>query len=645
MSNGLYRYLSWLPAAPADFAERCRGLSASGSSIGKQARELATFSLNEHQLAKLGRTIETARKAGLSLAPLAPFRLGLLGNGTLDLIVPALVATAARHGIALECIRSGYNQFLQDALLPDSDINRSRPDAVLLALDHRGMSLQISPGNEAAAKRTVESAFNLLNTVRDGIRRNSGVACIVQTLAPPPESLFGSLDRALPGTARQLIEELNHCITRAALTSDDMLLDVAALAETVGLADWHSPALWNLAKLPFDDAYVPLYADHMLRVIGAMRGKSRRCLVLDLDNTLWGGVVGDDGLEGIKIAQGDATGEAYLSVQQLALSLRERGVVLAVSSKNTDCVARRPFNEHPDMLLKENHFAVFQANWNDKATNIRAIADELSLGLESIVFLDDNPVERGLIRQELPEVAVPELDNDPANYARILAAAGYFELIRFSDEDRKRAEMYQDNSRRLELLKQTTDIDSYLRSLEMRIIFSAFDRNTRARVAQLINKSNQFNLTTRRYTEAEVAQIETDPMVMTLHARLIDKFGDNGIICVVICRQFPQPPSWAIDTWLMSCRVLGRGVEQMVLREIIRRARQRGVGRLVGIYRPTDRNGMVREHYQKLGFSQIEEDTSGATHWEIGTDTEVIAPPMIVEWSAVESNQPAPVVA
>jgi FkbH-like protein len=205
--------------------------------------------------------------------------------------------------------------------------------------------------------------------------------------------------------------------------------------------------------------------------------------------------------------------------------------------------------------------------------------------------------------------------------------------------------MYQDNSRRLELLKQTTDIDSYLRSLEMRIIFSAFDRNTRARVAQLINKSNQFNLTTRRYTEAEVAQIETDPMVMTLHARLIDKFGDNGIICVVICRQFPQPPSWAIDTWLMSCRVLGRGVEQMVLREIIRRARQRGVGRLVGIYRPTDRNGMVREHYQKLGFSQIEEDTSGATHWEIGTDTEVIAPPMIVEWSAVESNQPAPVVA
>jgi FkbH-like protein len=639
LSNQLYRNLSWLPAAPADFAGRCKALSASGGPVGKRARELATFSLNEYQLAKLGRAIETARKASLSLAPLEPFRLGLLGNGTLDLMVPALVATAARHGIALECIRSGYDQFLQDALLPESDINRSRPDAVLLALDHRGLSLQISPGNEAAAKRTVESASNLLNTVRDGIHRNSGAACILQTLAPPPESLFGSLDRALPGTARQLIDEINRHITLAALTFDDMLLDVAGLAETVGLADWHSPALWNLAKLPFADAYVPLYADHILRVIGAMRGRSRRCLVLDLDNTLWGGIVGDDGLEGIKIAQGDATGEAHLSLQQLALSLRERGVVLTVSSKNTDSVARRPFNEHPDMLLKENHFAVFQANWNDKATNIRAIADELSLGLESMVFLDDNPVERELVRQELPEVAVPELDDDPANYARILTAAGYFELIRFSDEDRKRAEMYQDNARRLELLKQTTDIDSYLRSLEMRIVFSTFDRNTRARVAQLINKSNQFNLTTRRYTEAEVAQVETDPTAMTLHARLIDKFGDNGIICVIICRQIDQPKTWTIDTWLMSCRVLGRRVEQMVLSEIIRRARQCDIRKLVGIYRPTDRNDMVREHYQKLGFSAIGEEANGITYWDLGTDKEVITPPMIVEWSSVESDQ------
>ena len=330
----------------------------------------------------------------------------------------------------------------------------------------------------------------------------------MQTLAAPPEGLFGSFDRALTGTARNLVDRINQKISLSLRQSTDMLLDVAGIAETIGLADWHSPALWNLAKLPFADAYVPLYAEHVARIIGALRGKSRRCLVLDLDNTVWGGVIGDDGMEGIQIAQGDATGEAHLSVQQLALTLRARGIVLAVSSKNTDSVARRPFKEHPDMLLKEEHIAVFQANWNDKATNIRAIANELALGLDSFVFLDDNPVERGLIRQELPEVAVPELDSDPASYARTLAAAGYFEAISFSEEDRARAEMYQANARRLSLQGRATNLQSYLCSLEMRIVFGAFDRTTRARVTQLINKSNQFNLTTRRYTESQVEQLE-----------------------------------------------------------------------------------------------------------------------------------------
>jgi FkbH-like protein len=598
--------------------------------LGKPLRALAGFSLNENQLARLGRTIDAARMQGLSLAPLTPFRLGLLGNGTLDLVEPVLVATAARHGIALECVRGGYDQFLQDALATESAVNRARPDAVLLALDHRGLGLRLSPGNAQAAARNVDAATDLLETIRAGIRRNSGAVCILQTLAPPPESLFGSLDRALPGTARSLISAVNQRITEAAMISEDVLLDVAGLAGTVGLAEWHSPGQWNLAKLQFADSYVPLYADHVARIVAAMRGKSRRCLVLDLDNTVWGGIIGDDGMDGIQIAQGDATGEAHLAVQQLALALRERGIVLAVSSKNTDSIARRPFLEHPDMLLREEHIAVFQANWNDKATNIRAIAEELSLGLESLVFLDDNPVERGLIRQELPEVAVPELDDDPANYARTLAAGGYFESVRFSDEDRARAEMYQGNARRLALMKQTGDINAYLRSLDMQIVFSPFDRMSRVRVTQLINKSNQFNLTTRRYTETEVAEAEADPEVMTLHARLIDKFGDNGIICIIICRP-ADPGSWLIDTWLMSCRVLGRKVEQAVLREILLRARQHGIRSLLGLYRPTERNEMVREHYGKLGFAQINEAPDGTTHWEISTDTEVEEPPMAVE--------------
>jgi FkbH-like protein len=637
VSVDLYKELSWLPKAPPDFSSRCKELAANSADFGKQARAMATHALDERQLSRLGRIIQDALLRSQSLAPLIPFRLGLIGNGTLDLIAPVLVGTAARHGFALECITGMYDQFLQDALLADSKLNQARPDAVLIALDHRGLSVQPAPGNETAAEQTVDAAARLVDTIRAAVSRNSGAPCIVQTLAAPPEGLFGSFDRALPGTARHLVDWLNRRIAQSVLQSSDMLLDVAGIAETVGLADWHSPPLWNLAKLPFADAYVPLYAEHVVRIIGAMRGKSRRCLVLDLDNTMWGGVIGDDGMEGIKIAQGDPTGEAHLSLQQLALALRERGVVLAVSSKNTDSVARQPFKEHPDMLLKEEHIAVFQANWEDKASNIRAIAKELALGLESLVFLDDNPAERSLIRRELPEVAVPELDEDPANYARTLAAAGYFEAIGFSEEDRVRAEMYQGNARRLGLQSQTADIESYLRSLEMRIIFGSFDGKTRARVTQLINKSNQFNLTTRRYSEPQVQQLEADPKAMTLHARLVDKFGDNGIIGVIICRT-TSPDIWTIDTWLMSCRVLGRRVEQAVLAEILKQARSLGIKKLVGVYRPTDRNGMVRDHYGKLGFKQVQDDADGTTLWELFTNAEIDEAPMIVRYDKVHDE-------
>jgi FkbH-like protein len=332
-------------------------------------------------------------------------------------------------------------------------------------------------------------------------------------------------------------------------------------------------------------------------------------------------------MDGIRVSQGDAVGEAHLTVQRMALALRERGIVLAVSSKNTDEVARQPFREHPEMLLKEDHFAVFQANWDDKATNIRAIADELSLGLDAIVFLDDNPVERGLIRQILPQVAVPELPDDPALYARTLAAAGYFESVAYSDEDRKRADFYQNNARRVNLQKTVGGLEAYLTSLNMEITFRPFDAVGRARITQLINKSNQFNLTTRRYTEADVADAERDLNVFTLQVRLTDAFGDNGMISVIVCRP-GDAYTWEIDTWLMSCRVLGRQVENMVLREILHHARAAGIRRLIGTYRPSGRNSLVRDHYSKLGFQLVDTTADGATIWQFDTDTKVPSAPM-----------------
>jgi FkbH-like protein len=300
----------------------------------------------------------------------------------------------------------------------------------------------------------------------------------------------------------------------------------------------------------------------------------------------------------------------------MALELRKRGIILAVSSKNTDEVARSPFEKHPEMLLKLTDLAVFQANWNDKATNIQAIADQLCLGLDSLVFLDDNPVERGLIRHLLPQVAVPELPDDPSLYARTLAAAGYYEAISFSAEDLKRAGFYQDNARRADLQKQVNGLDAYLASLEMTIVFQPFDAMGRARIVQLINKSNQYNLTTRRYTDPEIAAIEADPEIFTLQVRLTDIFGDNGMISVVICQPVAEG-IWEIDTWLMSCRVLGRRVEHMILRELLKHANERGIHTVTGTYRPTDRNKLVVDHYAKLGFTKTYEDQTGLTRWEL----------------------------
>ena len=617
--NSLYSELQWMLPTPKDFSDRLKALENSPGPLGLGLQALAQHGLDLNQLTKLANAIARVTAEGRSLDPLVAFRLGVLSNSTIDLVVPALVASAARHGIALEVIQPSYDQVAQEALTPDSKVNSSKPDAVLFALDFRAMPLKLSLGNSESSAATVEGVIGCLRALRDGIKANSNAVCIFQTFAPPVETLFGSLDRALPGSIRSLIDGINRELAEFVLSSGDVLLDVAGIAETVGLANWHDPQLWNLAKLPFSDELIPLYADHVARTVAALRGKSGKVLVLDLDNTVWGGIIGDDGLEGIKIAQGDAIGEAHLAVQRMALDLRQRGIVLAVSSKNTDEVARAPFKQHPEMLLKLEHIAVFQANWNDKATNIQAIAEELSLGLDSIVFLDDNPAERGLVRKLLPQVAVPELPEDPAAYARTLAAGGYFEAVAFAAEDLKRAGFYQDNAKRASLQKQAGGVDAYLASLDMTITFQPFDGKGRARIVQLINKSNQYNLTTRRYTDPEVLAAENDPGVFTLQVRLADIFGDNGMISVVICRPVGNE-AWEIDTWLMSCRVLGRKVERMVLREILEHARAAGIRKLIGTYRPTERNRLVADHYGKLGFNKVREEESGLTEWHLLVD-------------------------
>jgi FkbH-like protein len=630
MGSELYRDLKWLQPPPKDFKQRCADVSTGTGRRGEALRSLAQYQLDGNQLVRLAKCVNAASAADpADLTPLLSIRVGVLSDATSDFVVQAIISSGLRYGLAVDVVTADYNQVLQSALDPGSSLYARPLDAVLLALDYRGLHLNLgSIGNREAADAQVESALTYINTVRAGIHANSTAICMVQTIVRPPETLFGNADRAIAGTWIDHAQSFNRRLAES-LDGGDVLVDAAALAETVGLANWHDAVQWNLAKLPFALEYLPLYADHVCRVLGALKGKSRKTLVLDLDNTVWSGVIGDDGLDGIVIGQGDATGEAHLELQSYALALRSRGVVLAVSSKNDDAVARLPFQKHPDMLLREDHFAVFQANWSDKATNLASIAQELALGVDALTFVDDNPFERNLVRGNVSSVAVPELPSDPALYTRTVAAAGYFEALTLSAEDRKRAEFYQDNARRVALQQQVGNLEEYLASLEMEITFGRFDSVTRSRVTQLINKSNQFNLTTQRYTEAEVAKLESDANAYGIHVRLKDKFGDNGIISVIICLR--DEDDWVIDTWLMSCRVLGRRVESAVLRELLQAARSRGIKRLIGRYRPTERNAMVRDHYLKLGFSQLREDVEGETVWEMDCESEMELPiPMTV---------------
>ena len=605
--------LPWLPAAPHDFRLQVRQLRSAIPNVTALVRELAGYRLNVNQLHILGKAIQAcdSEKFGSGMQAVS---LGVLSNGTSDILLPAFCASAMRFGVRLNTIGTAFGQVVQEALDPASPVNRAQCDFVLVAIDHRELPLTPSPGEAERARDTIEDALRHTETICRGIQGASGAVVIVQTLPQVQAMLFGSLDRRVPGTLPWLIDAYNQELRTRFTGPGYLLLDIAALAEAVGLNEWHDPVQWALGKFLLAQRCVPLYADWLGRLIGAARGKSRKCLVLDLDNTLWGGVIGDDGLAGIVLGNGSPAGEAFLDVQQAALALRTRGIVLAVSSKNDEAVARSVFKSHPEMLLREDHIAVFQANWQDKASNLKAIAQTLNIGIDALVLLDDNPAEREQVRQALPEVAVPELPEDPAFYSRALLAAGYFEAVGFTAEDRSRAEQYQANAKRAAVLGEATDLDGYLRSLEMKAVFAAFDSVGRARIAQLINKSNQFNLTTRRYTEAQIQALEESKVGLTLQVRLIDKFGDNGMISVVIC--VPEGPDWQIDTWLMSCRVLNRRVEQAMLNWIVESAKNSGIGAIVGHYIATERNGMVKEHYARLGFELLEEK-NGDTTWRL----------------------------
>ena len=394
------------------------------------------------------------------------------------------------------------------------------------------------------------------------------------------------------------------------------LFDLDYLSSLFGKWRWYDQRLWFHSKHAFSlDAIGPA-AFHAARLISGIKGRAKKAIVLDLDNTLWGGVIGDDGLEGIRLGYG-ADGEAFVTFQEYLLSLKNRGVLLTVCSKNEEEIAKEPFRSHPDMKLTLDDITVFRANWHNKADNVREIASIVNLGLDAFVFVDDNPVEREFVRRSLPMVSVPELPEDPCEYINCLDRGCFFETISFSTEDKIRSVLYKENVARREFQFQFSDLSSYLQSLEMEATVGLCNSFHLKRMAQLINKSNQFHLTGTRYSEAELEEMSGRPDRTVLYFGLKDRFGDNGLISVVIVR-FEGRAS-IVDTWVMSCRVLSRGMEEFVYRELLRMARDRNCDRILGSYVPSKKNKLVEDLYRRLNFSSIGAE-AGTTHWELALD-------------------------
>lgn len=617
--------LYWLPEV-ADWRDRLRAFGKNGAAAWDEAVALANSRLDFIRTNALDQTV-AAVFGGKPPRELAtkPIRLALLGSSTMAHLHAAIRVAGMRRGLWIELYENDYGQYWQELTDPASALREFQPTTVLLALDAHHLSAGLGAGLAAAdadhlfAERSgrIRECWRL---AREAFR------CPVthQTPLPVHPTFLGNNEHRLPGSRQGFITRLNHELRLIADAEGVDVLALDARAAMDGLKAWHDPALWHRAKQEISPAAAPIYGELVARLLAAKQGRSSKCLVLDLDNTLWGGVIGDDGLAGLVLGQGSALGEAFVGFQDYARELSRRGVILAVCSKNDEANALEPFEQHPEMLLKRNDIASFVANWNDKAANIRAIAEELNIGLDSLVFIDDNPFERSLVRRELPMVAVPEVSDDPATFAQTVADAGYFEAVTVTEEDRVRTEQYQGNRRRDQLKASTTDLESYLRSLEMQLIWRRFDQVGLQRTVQLINKTNQFNLTTRRYSEGDVVAVMNDPRAFGLQLRLVDRFGDNGIIAIVIGKM-QRDDDLLIDTWLMSCRVLGRQVEPTTLNLVAESAKRLGACRIVGEYLPTKKNGMVKDHYQKLGFALLDQGTDGSSRSALDLSTFVPA--------------------
>jgi len=541
-------------------------------------------------------------------------RLALMGDAATQQLASVLKVLFAGQGVRLEVWESPFDATEHQAYDPNSDLYKFAPDFVAIVNATQALRTRYY-ARSCSGTDFMEREFRRITSIWDAVGQRTPAPIIQSNFALPVERVFGNFDHKIPESLYTVVSTLNAKIGEGVRTRNQVFVnDVDAIASNVGRRNWYDNRFWNMYKSLCALEHLPSAAQNIIDVALSIRGRAVKCVILDLDNTLWGGVIGDDGVNGIALsAHGD--GESFYEFQSFLLELQKRGILLAVCSKNSPENALKPFLEHSEMVLRREHITVFQANWDDKAENIRRIQEKLNIGFDSMVFLDDNPFERNLVRSLLPNVIVPELPEEPAEYVRAICELNLFETSSFSAEDGRRTELYRQKAAGEEMQAAFSSVEDYLRSLEMEITVGRFDPRRIPRIAQLLQRSNQFNLTTRRHSEAECEELMRDPNCYPIFAELKDRLGNHGLISVIVAR--PQGRELILSDWLMSCRVLTRGVEQFLMNHCVEYAARLSKQWVVGEYRPTAKNAMVKNFYEQFGFEPSAASADGSIQWRL----------------------------
>lgn len=545
-------------------------------------------------------------------------KIALIGDTATQFLATAIKGMGVVRGYSIDLLETEYNQVERQFMDPASELYEFDADIIVVFQSTHKLGEYHSM---LAVDQQLTLADDRLEFVAS-ICENPALASkkIIYFNYPEIEdTVFGSYANKVISSLSYQVRKLNYELMNLSQQYPNLFIcDIAGLQNKLGRDMMFATNVYVSTEMVLSVDALPYVASRVMDIVCAIKGQFKKCLILDLDNTVWGGVIGDDGLEGIQLGHGLGIGKAFSEFQMWVKKLKQRGIIICVASKNNEETAKEPFEKHPDMVLKLDDIAVFQANWETKVDNIRTIQSILNIGFDSMVFLDDNPFERNMVRENIRGITVPELPEDPGDYLEYLYSQNLFETASYSNADKDRTKQYQVEAKRVSHSKTFTNEADFLKSLNMISTVSGFTKFNIPRVAQLSQRSNQFNLRTIRYTEADITTMAENPDVIDLSFTLEDKFGDNGLIAVIVMKK-QDTETLFVDTWFMSCRVLKRGMENFTLNTMVEKAKAAGYKRIIGEYLPTPKNKMVENHYLGLGFTKIEE--AETAQFELNVDT------------------------